>query len=98
MNSFNHYAYGSVADWVYMEACGIHTVEDKPGFEEVLISPHPTNKLDHLSARIDTKYGTISSKWYHFEGKVRYEIITPVPATIIIDGKEYKVSKGTYIF
>ena len=98
MNSFNHYAYGSVADWVYMEACGIHTVEDKPGFEEVLISPHPTDKLDHLSARIDTKYGTISSKWYHFEGKVRYEIITPVPATIIIDGKEHRVSKGTYVF
>ena len=98
MNSFNHYAYGSVADWVYIEACGIHTVEDKPGFEEVLISPIPTDKLDHLSARIDTKYGTVSSKWYHFEGKVRYEITTPVNATIIIDGKEYKVKAGTYIF
>ena len=98
MNSFNHYAYGSVADWVYIEACGIHTVEDKPGFEEVLISPIPTNKLDHLSARIDTKYGTVSSKWYHFEGKVRYEITTPVNATIIIDGKEHKVKAGTYIF
>ena len=98
MNSFNHYAYGSVADWVYIEACGIHTVEDKPGFEEVLISPIPTDKLDHLSARIDTRHGTIISKWYHFEGKVRYEITTPVPATIIIDGKEHKVAKGTYIF
>jgi alpha-L-rhamnosidase len=98
MNSFNHYAYGSVADWVYIEACGIHTVEDKPGFEEVLISPIPTDKLDHLSARIDTKYGTVSSKWYHFENKVRYEITTPVNATIIIDGKEHKVAKGTYIF
>ena len=98
MNSFNHYAYGSVADWVYIEACGIHTVEDKPGFEEVLISPIPTDKLDHLSARIDTKYGTVSSKWYHFEGKVRYEITTPVNATIVIDGKEHKVAKGTYIF
>ncbi|MBQ9704073.1 MAG: family 78 glycoside hydrolase catalytic domain [Clostridia bacterium] len=98
MNSFNHYAYGSVADWVYIEACGIHTVEDKPGFEEVLISPIPTDKLDHLSARIDTRHGTIISKWYHFEGKVRYEITTPVNATIIIDGKEHKVKAGTYIY
>ena len=98
MNSFNHYAYGSVADWVYIEACGIHTIEDKPGFEEVLISPIPTDKLDSLSAKIDTKYGTVSSKWYHFDGKVRYEITTPVPATIIIEGKEYKVTKGTYIY
>ena len=98
MNSFNHYAYGSVADWVYMEACGIHTVEAKPGFEEVVISPIPTDKLDHLSARIETRHGTILSKWYHFEGKIRYEIVTPVPATIIIDGKEHRVAKGTYIF
>ncbi len=98
MNSFNHYAYGSVADWVYIEACGIHTVEDKPGFEEVLISPIPTDKLDSLGAKIETRHGTILSKWYHFEGKVRYEITTPVPATIIIDGKKHKVTKGTYIY
>ncbi|MBQ9743667.1 MAG: family 78 glycoside hydrolase catalytic domain [Clostridia bacterium] len=98
MNSFNHYAYGSVADWVYMEACGIHTVEEKPGFEEVIISPIPTDKLDCLSAKIETRHGTVSSKWYHFDGKIRYEIITPVPATIIINGKEHRVPKGTYIF
>ena len=98
MNSFNHYAYGSVADWVYIEACGIHTVEDRPGFEEVLISPIPTDKLDSLSAKIETRHGTVSSKWYHFDGKVRYEITTPVPATIIIEGKSHKVKAGTYVY
>jgi len=98
MNSFNHYAFGSVADWVYGVACGIQTVEEKPGFEEILIAPQPTDKLDHLSASIDTSRGVVSSKWYHKDGKIRYEITTPVKTTIIIDGKKQVVEKGSYIF
>ena len=98
MNSFNHYAFGSVADWVYGVACGIKTVDDKPGFEEIIIAPNPTKKLSWLSAKIETKYGTVSSAWYKEGDNYRYEITTPSPTTIIIDGKEYKVEKGTYVF
>ena len=98
MNSFNHYAYGSVADWVYGVACGIKTVDDKPGFEEIIIAPNPTKKLSWLSAKIETKKGTVSSAWYKEGDNYRYEITTPSKTTIIIDGKEYKVEKGTYIF
>jgi alpha-L-rhamnosidase len=98
MNSFNHYAYGSVADWVYGVACGIQTVEEKPGFEEVVIAPHPTTKLKHLSAKIKTKYGTISSKWKKQGDKFIYEITTPVKSTIIIDNKKHFVEKGSYVF
>ena len=98
MNSFNHYAYGSVADWVYEVACGIKPCEEKPGFEKIVIEPHPTNKLDWLSATLKTKYGKITSKWYHNDGKTRYEITVPKNATIIIDGQEYKVKKGKHRF
>ncbi len=98
MNSFNHYAYGAVADWVYGVACGIQTVDEFPGFERIVIAPQPTDKLDFLSASIDTRHGLVSSKWFHEGGKVRYEIITPSPAMIIIDGVEYNVEKGSYIF
>lgn len=98
MNSFNHYAYGAVADWVYGVACGIQTVEEFPGFERIVIAPVPTDKLDHLSASIMTRHGLISSKWYHDNGKIRYEITTPSKTTVIIDGKEYNVEKGSYIF
>lgn len=96
MNSFNHYAYGSVADWIYEEACGIKPL--KAGFEEVFIQPKPTDKLDNLSAIIHTRHGKISSKWYHKDGKIRYEIETPVNATIIIDNKQYNLPNGIYIF
>ncbi len=96
MNSFNHYAYGSVADWVYEEACGI-----KPrvaGFKEAIIAPKPTSKLDHLSATVHTRQGKILSKWYHIGDQIRYEIETPVKSVIIIDGREYQVEKGKYVF
>ena len=96
MNSFNHYAYGSVADWVYEEACGIKP--KKAGFFEAIIEPKPTNKLEYLSASIETKHGKISSKWYHEGDKIRYEIETPVKTAVIIDGKEYLVDGGKYTF
>ncbi len=98
MNSFNHYAFGSVADWVYGVACGIQTVEEYPGFEKIVIAPHPTKKLDHLSAKIETKYGTVSSAWYKNGDTFRYEITTPSPTTVIIDGREIEVEKGSYVF
>jgi alpha-L-rhamnosidase len=98
MNSFNHYAFGSVADWVYGVACGIQTDEEYPGFEKILIAPHPTKKLDHLSAKIETKYGVVSSAWYKNGDTFRYEITTPSPTTVIIDGREIEVEKGSYVF
>ncbi|MBO5110782.1 MAG: family 78 glycoside hydrolase catalytic domain [Clostridia bacterium] len=98
MNSFNHYAYGSVADWVYGVACGIQTVEEQPGFAAIRIAPQPTDKLDHLSASIETRHGLVSSRWYHENGKVRYEITTPVKSTVVIDGKEFEVEAGSYLF
>jgi alpha-L-rhamnosidase len=96
MNSFNHYAYGSVADWVYEVACGIKP--KKPGFSEAIIEPHPTDALKHLSGKFTTRHGTFYSKWYHRGSKIHYIIKTPVKATIIIDGVSYEVEKGTYRF
>ncbi|MDP4132859.1 MAG: family 78 glycoside hydrolase catalytic domain [Bacillota bacterium] len=98
MNSFNHYAYGAVADWVYGVAAGINRVEEAPGFKEIVIKPVPDKRLSWLEASIDTRCGVVSSKWVYEGDKVRYEITTPSPATIVIEGKTYKVGKGTYIF
>jgi alpha-L-rhamnosidase len=96
MNSFNHYAYGSVADWVYEEACGIKP--KKPGFEEAIIAPKPTDKLDFLSASLETRHGKITSKWYHENGKIKYEIETPVKASVVINGENHELEAGKYIF
>lgn len=98
MNSYNHYAYGSVADWVYTKACGIQTVESAPGYEKVLVAPHPDSRLDWLCAELDTRHGHIRSFWTKQEGFWRYEITTPVAATIVIDGQTHEVLAGSYCF
>ena len=96
MNSYNHYAYGSVADWVYGVACGISP--KTPGFAYVRIEPHPSALVNSLGAELDTVHGRIRSAWAHTADGIRYEIETPVKADIIIDGRTYTVDKGSYIF
>lgn len=98
MNSYNHYAYGAVADWVYEKACGIQMCEGAVGFSRLRIAPLPSDRLEHLEASIDTRHGLVSSKWYHKDGKVRYEITVPVEAEIVIDGQTHTVGAGTYYF
>ena len=48
MNSFNHYAYGAVFDWIFGVACGIKPCADAPGYEKILIAPHPVS-YTHLT-------------------------------------------------
>lgn len=99
MNSYNHYAYGAVADWVYSAAAGINTVEDAPGYEKIIIKPTPDVRLDWLKASLETRHGLVSSKWEKQENNFwRYDIVTPSETTIIIGDKEYQVKPGSYTF
>ncbi len=98
MNSYNHYAYGCVMDWIYEAAAGIRTMEEYPGFEKVRICPLPDERLGWLKVSLETAHGRIISGWVCQEGGVRYEISTPVDAVVVIDGKEHLVGKGDYIF
>ncbi len=96
MNSYNHYAYGSVADWVFGAACGIQPAT--PGFARVRIEPHPDSRVQALSAVLDTVRGRIRSAWKYTESGIRYEIETPTETEVILDGKTYIVGNGKYIF
>lgn len=98
MNSYNHYAYGSVADWVYGTAAGITPVEEAPGYAKVKIAPVPDKRLDWLKASLDTRHGQIRSEWKKEDGFWRYEITTPVEAEIVIDGRSCTVAAGSYFF
>lgn len=98
MNSFNHYAYGSVADWVYQVASGIRTIEDAPGYASIRFAPVPDTRLSWLTASLQTRHGLVESGWRQEDGAWRYEITTPVDAEICIDGNTQKVAAGHYIF
>ncbi len=96
MNSFNHYAYGAVADWMYGVAAGIQPA--KIGFEEVRFCPHPTDRLDHFAASLETDHGTVSSRWWHEGDVVKYEFTTPCEATAVIGDTVYSLQPGTHRF
>lgn len=96
MNSYNHYAYASVADWVFGVACGIKPLA--PGFARVRINPHPDERLGSLNAVLDTVHGRIRSSWKYVENGIRYEIEVPVEAEIVVGGVSKIVGKGRYVF
>jgi alpha-L-rhamnosidase len=96
MNSFNHYAYGAVVDWIYGVAAGI--IPLKPGYERIKIAPLATDRLDWLDVKYNSRQGEVCVKWSHNGGEVDYEIITPCETEIVIDGNSYTVGKGEYRF
>jgi alpha-L-rhamnosidase len=98
MNSFNHYIFGSVLDWVYTQAAGINNVENAPGYKKIKFSPLPDSRIDWLEGALETRSGFVRSRWEKQDDMWRYEIETPVDATIVINGKEHFVKSGRYIF
>ncbi len=103
MNSFNHYAYGSVADWLYGVAAGIQVMEDEPGYQRVRIAPHPTDKLDWLEASIETRQGLISVKWSktfepdQADAVWRVAIETPVEAELTLGSEVKLLQQGRHV-
>ena len=63
MNSFNHYAFGAVGDWMYRTIGGISLDAGAPGAKHVRIAPRPGGGLTHARASLETAYGTLASSW-----------------------------------
>lgn len=100
MNSFNHYAYGAVADWMYGAAAGINSDPDRPGFEHIIFRPVTDRRLDFVKASIDTRRGTVASEWRRENGRIKYIFTVPggCCASVIIGGEKHEVGAGTHEF
>ena len=98
MNSFNHYAYGAVAEWMYSVQGGIIIDEKNPGYKKAIIAPKPDMRLDYFKAELNTRHGKIISEWKISDGKINYRIETPVETTIIINQESLTVGSGKYNF
>jgi alpha-L-rhamnosidase len=75
MNSFNHYAYGAIGDWMYRVSAGLEILA--AGYKQITINPHPTDKLTYSRASFESSYGTISSGWERKDGKVIIRVSIP---------------------
>ncbi|MEU0752122.1 alpha-L-rhamnosidase [Streptomyces albogriseolus] len=76
MNSFNHYAYGSVGEWMYAHIAGI--APGRPGYREVVVRPRPGGGIDEARATLTSVRGPISTRWKHRHG--RFELTCSLPA------------------
>jgi alpha-L-rhamnosidase len=86
MNSFNHYAYGAVGEWMYSTLAGLGVDEQAPGYKHAIIAPRPGGTIMSASARHESLYGPVSSAW---EGKGdRFVLSVEVPpnttATVVL--------------
>jgi len=78
MNSFNHYAFGAVGDWMYQNIGGIDVDPARPGYRRSRIAPRPGAGLTSASASLETAYGMLKSAW-RLEGR-RFVLDVAVPA------------------
>ncbi|TYP97076.1 alpha-L-rhamnosidase [Sphingobacterium allocomposti] len=101
MNSFNHYAYGAIGDWMYRSVAGISPDGATPGYKKIIIRPQPGGKLNHAKAELMTSYGLLGSSW-EIEGnrfRLRVQIPVNTTATVILpDGKQEQIGSGSYAF
>jgi alpha-L-rhamnosidase len=76
MNSFNHYAYGAVGDWMFQNIGGLSAIE--PGYKRSRIAPVPGGNLTEGSGSLKTVYGTLSSQWSTSDGALDLKVTVPV--------------------
>jgi alpha-L-rhamnosidase len=86
MNSFNHYAYGSVVEWMVENMAGIQKDEQNPGFKHIILQPtmdtgdqyNDQERINSVKAKFDSYYGKIESKWTSNKGELNtYEVVVP---------------------
>ncbi len=75
MNSYSHYAYGAVVEWMFDTVAGID--HGDVGFQHFTLQPQPGGSLTHASATYESAYGLIRSAWRKREGHVSYEVTIP---------------------
>ena len=81
MNSFNHYSYGAIGDWMYRVMAGLNSDETVTGYKKIRIAPHPGGNLTSVNAGLETLYGPVRSKWQINNGVFQLEVTVPPNTT-----------------
>ncbi len=84
MNSFNHYAYGAIGDWMYRVMVGLDTYEDGVGYKHIRIKPHIGGGFTNASAALNTYYGKLSSGWKIQNNTITMDIEVPANTTATV--------------
>jgi alpha-L-rhamnosidase len=82
MNSFAHYSFGAVAQWMFQPVAGIDT--EKPGFQQLRIRPQPAAGLDWVRASYQSIHGPIATHWETKDGKLSLSVSIPANTTATV--------------
>lgn len=100
MNSFNHYAYGCVCEWIWETAAGIASDPTAPGFKHIIMKPVPDKRLGHITAEYNSAAGLIKSAWRYEGEKWIWDFTIPegATATVTLPGEteSKKYESGSY--
>ena len=95
MNSFNHYAYGAIGEWMYRVPAGIDIDPQQPGYKHILIQPRPGGGLTFVKASVHSMYGQVSSAWEIKEGKFTLRVEIPANTTATVRLPKAKLEQVT---
>ncbi|HSO89467.1 MAG TPA: glycoside hydrolase family 78 protein [Draconibacterium sp.] len=95
MNSFNHYAYGAIGEWLYNYVAGIQIDEKAPGYKHILLAPHPGGGITNAGATHQSLYGDIKSSWKIEGENLVYEVKVPVNTTASVTLPSAQLEKVT---
>jgi alpha-L-rhamnosidase len=85
MNSYNHYAYGAVADWIYRYAAGVDTSSLDAGFHTVVLHPVFDARLGSVRFDYASSYGPIHSEWKMDGDTANWQVIIPANTTALLE-------------
>ena len=99
MTSFNHYALGAVADWLYKVVAGIQPAA--PGYEQIRLAPTPGPGLDWANGALETRQGRIECGWRRTDDGYTIDVLVPegVAAELALpDGRVQRVPSGHHSY
>lgn len=85
MNSYNHYSYGAICQWLYTSVLGVTPIKERPGFKEIELRPlldtgvkyNDEDRINNVSGFVDSFYGRISVKWQYVNDNFSYQVEIP---------------------
>lgn len=84
MNSFNHYAYGAIGEWLYRYVAGMDIDPENPGYKHILLAPHPGGGLANAGVEFNSIYGKVKSVWKMDGSDFVYEVTVPANTTATV--------------
>ena len=82
MNSFNHYSYGAIEEWMIAYTLGIQRDEEQPAYKHIILQPRIGGTFSFIRGHYDSAYGRIESGWQIQKKGYIYEATIPANTTL----------------